>query len=54
MPLDGSSQRATITPLMKDDGYTFCELPRVNPRNKVLLRLTHALNVEPYSSHWQN
>ena len=35
VPLDGSSQQATIAPLMKDDGYTFCELPRVNPKNKV-------------------
>ena len=35
MPLDGSSSSATIAPLMKDDSYTFCELPRVNPNNKV-------------------
>ncbi len=35
VPLDGSSQQATIAPLMKDDSYTFCELPRVNPNNKV-------------------
>lgn len=35
VPLDGSSQQATISPLMKDDSYTFCELPRVNPNNKV-------------------
>ena len=35
VPLDGSSQQATISPLMKDDSYNFCELPRVNPNNKV-------------------
>lgn len=34
VPLDGSSSSATIAPLMKDDSYTFCELPRVNPNNK--------------------
>lgn len=36
VPLDGSSQSASIAPLMKEDSYNFCELPRVNPMNKVL------------------
>ena len=35
VPLDGSSSSATIAPLMKDDSYTYCEMPRVNPDNKV-------------------
>ena len=34
--LDGSSQSASIAPLMKEDSYNFCELPRVSPMNKVL------------------
>lgn len=37
VPLDGSSSSATMKNLMKDDSYTFCELPRVNPNHKVLL-----------------
>ena len=36
MPLDDSSGSASIEPLMKDDSYTFCELPRVNPNYKVI------------------
>ena len=38
VPLDGSSSSASIAPLMKDDSYTFCELPRVNPNYKVTLQ----------------
>ncbi len=37
VPLDGSSSTATLQPLMKDNSYTFCELPRVNPHDKVEL-----------------
>ena len=36
VPLDGSSGSASIAPLMKEDSYTFCELPRVNPNYKVI------------------
>ncbi|EIE20145.1 carotenoid oxygenase [Coccomyxa subellipsoidea C-169] len=34
VPLDGSSSSAKLEPLMKDDSYNFCELPRVNPHYK--------------------
>ena len=43
VPLDGSSSSASIAPLMKDDSYTFCELPRVNPNYKVAPRRLDAL-----------